>query len=154
MEKPQFVLLLVQRVELTEVSPHILKITLTFKPPIGCTTTGYLWRVRGDKAAWSDEELSTLRRLYPRADRLDILKALPKRTWRNIKCYGYKKGIKRLVDTRKAPFHNDCTYEDWQVIQRVQTTHPGFGLGKIHAAWEPFNATVVSDVSRKDAGVL
>lgn len=146
--------LLLDTVELAEVSSHILKIILTFNPPIACTLTGYLWRSYGDKRAWVDEEVTILKQLYPLADRLDILKALPKRTWRNIKCYGYKKGIQRLTRLDTSDFYNDCTYEDWQVIQSVQATHPRFGLGKIHASWELFNANLLSNVSTKNEGVL
>ena len=150
----RFVALLVKRVELTEVTPHILKIALTFNQPIGCTITGYLWRFHGEHHAWTDEELSILAAMYPSGDRLAILQALSRRTWHNIKCYAYKKGIKRLIDTRKAPFHKHCTYQDWLVIESLQETYIGFGTNKIYGVWEPFDVTTLSTVSRNQRGEL
>jgi hypothetical protein len=48
--------LIVESVTIDEISPHICKLALTFKPPIVGTLTGYLMRSHGEPIKWRDEE--------------------------------------------------------------------------------------------------
>jgi hypothetical protein len=56
--------LIVESVTIDEISPHICKLALSFKPPIVGTLTGYLMRPHGEPIKWRDEEKEAIQQLY------------------------------------------------------------------------------------------
>lgn len=82
--KQQFVRVLIEKVNIEDVAPHILKIAIHFKAPFSTVMTGHLWRRKGSKPGWSTEENTALKALYPHADRAVVLEAIPMRTWESI----------------------------------------------------------------------
>ena len=57
----RYVTLIVASVTMEEVSPHVLKLVLTYKPPIQCTLTGYVLRNNCGQHAWTDEDNTAIR---------------------------------------------------------------------------------------------
>jgi hypothetical protein len=135
----QYTQLIVHSATLTEAAPHFLRLDITLKPPFSTSMRGYIYRFKGTKAIWTDGEITTLQQLYPHADRLHILQALPLRTWDSIIQYASSKHIARttLLDTSGIPTY--LTYADMQFLQRIkqdlyffpmQLLHDGFSVWK------------------------
>ena len=96
-QKKRYVRLLVKTANLTQVSPHVLQLEITLRSPLHATLVGYLYRARGDRPNWTPEETDTLKRMYPHADRLSILKAVPTRGWEAIQKQARAMGLKRSI---------------------------------------------------------
>lgn len=126
--KKRFVNLVVQRITFTDVTPHILKITVDLKPPINGYVEGHMYRLRGTKTDWTDEEMETIRQLYPHADRLDILQALPHRTWRTIVDRAMGAGVMRMTRLNTSGLGKSVTYADYCYRQQYADEHHGMPL--------------------------
>ncbi len=115
----RFVKLIVAHANITEVSPHILRLDITLNQPLHATMTGYLYRQRGSREGWSEEEKRTLRRLYTYADRRDILQALPDRVWDNIVSMAGDMGLQRATYLNTSGIDNRLTYSDYVLLQEL-----------------------------------
>ena len=126
----RFIRLIVKSVNMVEVSPHILRMELTYKQPIGVMQTGYILRKHGDKPPWLDAETQAIRDLYPQADRAVILKAIPKRTWLSIRQQAISMGVKRETweDTSGIPMY--LSYADHEVIEQLPLEYRLLQFGK------------------------
>ncbi len=153
----RYVSLILQSVTMEEVGPHILKLVATFKSPIVATLTGYVLREHCGQHTWTDAENEAIRWLYPAADRVDILKAIPERTWKAIRQQAMEMGVNRSTWANTSGIPNNLSYADSQLIEQLQTGYPGFGKAEETASetricfvrWEPFDTAVLSISSNK-----
>lgn len=113
---------------------------------------GFLIRRHGSRPAWTEEEIETLKQFYPRADRLDVLKALPRRNWEAIvqqaiilKCrrssWKNTSGIPESLCNLDAVLMNqlglmqgqeevdwNVCLTDWRTEEEEVPTHEAFGI--------------------------
>jgi len=141
--------LIVESVTMQEVAPHILKLILTFKPPIVGTITGYVLRENCGQHTWADAENDAIRTWYTTADRAYILQAIPNRKWMAIRVQAKELGIPRATwqNTSAIPAH--LSYADWQRIADIQKVCTDFstenGSGDVcYASWEPFSSVLLN----------
>ena len=118
-KQKRFVRLVVQQANITTVTPHMLQLEVTLHPIIRATLVGYMYRAKGSQSAWSDEEVEILRSYYPQADRIDILKALPDRTWAAIIQQANDMGMKRLHRLNTSDLAYTITYSDAAIMQET-----------------------------------
>ena len=98
-QQARFVRLVVKRVVLTEVTPRLFKVEITWKQPYNSIDVGYIFDARGGHYSWSDEEESSLAEMYPNSPRNDVLNTLSNRSWKGILGHANEHGIQRF--TRK-----------------------------------------------------
>ena len=157
----RFVRLIVKSVNMVEVSPHILRMELAYKPPIGVMQTGYVLRKHGDKTPWLAEEVQAIRDLYPQSDRAVILKAIPRRTWMSICQQATTMGVKRenWEDTSGIPRY--LSQADYEFIEQLSWGYHIQRFGKhatiggevkiVDEAWKPLDFTVLdADASKNE----
>src|SRR5260221_13762346 len=126
-EKRQlFVKLLVVIADIVEVSPHILALHLILEPDLFSRNdiVMHLYRVRGPKTDWTDNENAVLARLYPHEDRAKVMAALPMRTWESIMIQA---GIKKIVrDTwlNTGDIPKGLTYSDVALLKTLGHEYP------------------------------
>ncbi len=99
---------------LTELSPHFVKLEVLFVSPINRKITMCLHRARGSRLFWTEEEDSILAALFPTADGQVIMEALPRFSWASIVWRGYE----RLGVRRSATKKDTLSYADLQVMER------------------------------------
>jgi hypothetical protein len=121
--KKRFLHLTVQHIDITAVSPHILRITIDLKAPINGYVVGHMYRQHGAMLQWTDEETDVIRQLYPHADRVDILKALPDRSWDSIIKQANHKGIERYTRLNTSGIADNITYADYSYAQQETDDH-------------------------------
>ncbi len=115
----RFMKLLVERANMSELSPHVVRLDLLLSDPLNCTLTGFLFRKRGTKEAWSEKELAIIRDLYPETDRAIIERALPLRSWRNIITQASFMGLRRYTRTNTSDCSDAICYQDAQVMRKA-----------------------------------
>ena len=141
----RFVHLLIERVDLQEVSPHVVQLDITFKPPIAGTMQGFVWREDGGNKKWSDHENKVLAQLYPTADRAKIIQALPMRSWQAIRDQANVMGIARSTWYNASTVSKNQAWADQQIIPRIRGAYPEFGTF-VTVAWEPFRTLNLYDL--------
>lgn len=149
----RFVTLLIQSLDMVQVSPHLLALTLVFKPPVGITLHGFLFRKHGERVAWTDAELSFIKDFYPSADRLDILKALPNRTWEAIKFQATTLGLQRLTRKNTSNISVHHTYTDHQIMQKAREEWQFYNLIHFVDVWQPFDAALLESIHKQLSGL-
>jgi len=118
-EKQRFVRLLVQRVNIHEVAPHILQLDILLHAPFQGTLTEHILRKKGGRHAWTPDELATLQRLYMHHDRLEILRALPMRSWKACLEIATTYEWKRATRRNSSGIHESLTYRDAQLMRQL-----------------------------------
>lgn len=114
----RFIRLACERIELDEYSGHILTLTVRWRAPFSQTDTCYIYRTDAGRQHWSNADKQVLRNLYPEADRLDILKALPKRSWQSMKERASELGIERRTHANTSGSHNsNMSWLDLRLMQ-------------------------------------
>lgn len=105
------------RIELAEIVPRWLQLTITWSPFLGTTPRdiAYIWRNSAGED-WSDEEINLLTKMYDE-DRDDILRALPKRTWRAVRRLAVRKSLRRRKQYLYTSLPEDMCYEDVRIMQ-------------------------------------
>lgn len=117
--KKRFMRLLVVQANITCVTQHIIRLDLNLRAPISRTLTGYLFRNKGTKKDWTPEENAILTRLYPQADRRDLLEALPMRSWSSIMHRSDIEGVQRAVHLNSANIPDSLSFEDFTLMQEI-----------------------------------
>ncbi|MGZ3627260.1 MAG: recombinase family protein [Ktedonobacteraceae bacterium] len=117
--KRRFITLTVEKANIREETPHIIRIDVVLKEPIRYRFTGYMFRHRGSKPKWTDEEMAVLKRMYKQADRLEILKAIPTRTWASIMGQSMTMGLERTTRLNTSGIHEALTYTDVELMQQI-----------------------------------
>jgi hypothetical protein len=110
--RKRFINLVVQHIDITDVTPHLVQITVDLKSPMEGSIVGYLYRQKGTRQAWTDAELETLRQLYPQADRQQILRALPDKTWDAIRTQACILDVTRTTRLNTSGIPQNVTYSD------------------------------------------
>jgi len=115
--KQRFVKVMVKRVEIEELSSHILELTIELLPPFPYTLYCYSFRHRGNKHAWTDEEKDILKLVYNHADRADILEALPDRSWAScIRQGAGRMGLTRDTALNTSGIHPELSWQDAEIM--------------------------------------
>ena len=122
----RFAQLCVLRANISKVAPHFVKLEVDLKEPLGCTLTGHIFRSRGKRPlAWNKDEEEVLCRMYQHSNRLEILQALPGRSWVSVENHAsemHLKGVMHLErhkrDTTSA-VHEALTYDDYVLMGQV-----------------------------------
>ncbi|HYL42858.1 MAG TPA: recombinase family protein [Ktedonobacteraceae bacterium] len=109
----RFVKLLVTSVNIKAESSHFIRVDIHLRPPFNYSLYGYMYRVHGTRPAWTEEEIETLTRLYPHADRVEVLQALPSRSWENIIKQACAMRLKRYTSRNTSDMHTGLTYSDY-----------------------------------------
>ncbi|HLG61406.1 MAG TPA: recombinase family protein [Ktedonosporobacter sp.] len=118
--KLRFVNLVTESVNLTVASQHFLKMEINFKPLLGCSVTGYIYRRVGKHGEqWTGEEKGVLEEMYPYGDRADILKKFPERTWETIVTHARLYGLKRHTYLNTSHLHESYTLKDVEVLEKL-----------------------------------
>jgi hypothetical protein len=115
--KQEFARLTTTHIELREIVPRWLQLSITWSPFLGTAPKdiAYVWRnSAGDD--WSADEINLLCQMYDE-DRDDILRALPKRTWRAIRRMAVRKGLVRHKQYIYTSLPEDMCYEDVRIMQ-------------------------------------
>ncbi len=133
--KQLLVSLIVQSADMVMVSPHILKIEIALKEPVQGHLVGYIYRQYGSSMQWTDAENQLLEKLYASADRADILKALPNRTWVSIVLQAATLGLERHTYKNTSHLTKRVSCQDQRVIDDLQANH-STTLKKGSAFWE------------------
>lgn len=120
--KLRYVRLMVAQANMTAASPHFLRLDIVIGAPFYRLLTGFLYRQHGSRAPWTPEETGALRRLYPSADRLDVLKAIPKRSWEAIVQQASIAGLPRSTRLNTAGIPEHLSYADVLVMQQENIT--------------------------------
>jgi len=115
-KKQEFVRLTTTHIELSEIVPRWLQLSITWSPFLGTTPRdfAYVWRNSAGED-WSEEEIDLLCQIYDE-DRDDILRLLPKRTWRAIRRMAVRKGLSRHKQYLYTSLPEDMCYEDVRIM--------------------------------------
>jgi DNA invertase Pin-like site-specific DNA recombinase len=117
--KQDFVNLLVENVVLTLESPRWTRMDVTWAYPGWKPDTTYIYRARGKSPFWKDEEKDILRSMYPLERPIDILQALPTKSWASIRMAAMVIGVKRIVHEKNTlPISLHDSWEDHQFVLR------------------------------------
>lgn len=105
-------------IELSEIVPRWLKLSIDLSPFLGVTVRdiAFIWRNSAGED-WSEEEIETLCQIYGE-DRDMILRSLPKRTWKAIRRMAVRKGLTRHKQYIYTSLPEDQCYEDLEIMRR------------------------------------
>ncbi len=123
--KLRFVRLLVAQANMTAASPHFLRLDIVIGTPFYRILTGFLYRARGSRAPWTPEETDALQRLYPIADRADVLKAIPMRSWEAIIQQANIAGLPRRARLNTSDIPENLSYADVLLMQQEKINQDG-----------------------------
>jgi len=123
--KLRYVRLMVAQANMTAASPHFLRLDIVIGTPFYRLLTGFLYRSHGSRAPWTPEEMDALRRLYPTADRLDVLKAIPMRSWEAIVQQANIASLPRSTRLNTAGIPEHLSYADVLLMQQENITRNG-----------------------------
>ncbi|MEO8970067.1 MAG: recombinase family protein [Ktedonobacteraceae bacterium] len=118
--KLRFVRLLVAQANITAASPHFLRLDIVIGTPFYRVLTGFLYRKHGSRAPWTLDETAALHRLYPSTDRLDVMKALPMRSWESIVQQANIADLPRTTRLNTANNPEQLAYADMLIMQQEQ----------------------------------
>jgi DNA invertase Pin-like site-specific DNA recombinase len=121
--KQQLVKLVVQSADMTAISPSIIQITIELKEPVKGRLIGYLHRMHASSVSWTDEEIKRISSQYPAADRAEILRALPMRSWHAIREQARINGVVRQTRMNTSQIPERLSYADVEILERLQLRH-------------------------------
>jgi hypothetical protein len=121
----RFIRLVTRSIELAVVADGWLVLRLVWSPYLGyeAVDTAFIWQQGGAGKVWSDAEETILQDMYPTAERTDILRALPTRSWTSISGHAYLFGLKRLVRRWSFDLPREVSVTDQQIMEE-------YGLGE------------------------
>jgi hypothetical protein len=108
----RFVSLVTEKITLTKPSPNWLQLTIQWLWPDMPLDILYIWQRGSRGEAWTDDENSILRTLYPHADRGTILQALPSRSWSAILQRAVGLELSRAYQRNDNTLHRLLSVED------------------------------------------
>ena len=114
-----FIKLACDTISLDRYSAHFLTLTIVWDDPFYQVDTCYLYRAAGVHQQWSKQDEADLIRLYPLADRADLYRRFPTRTWQSLTQLAYEMGISRSTSLNTSGI-TDPTLSpaDWELFQR------------------------------------
>jgi hypothetical protein len=120
---------------MSELSPHFLRLDVQLAAPVSTHMTLYLYRNNGSRQFWTEEEDSKLAGLFPKASRQAVMAELPLHSWTSI-CH---RGWERLQIRRTANAKDTITHADMQVMKehgaRVDKLVWKIGRDVVEQAW-------------------
>ena len=117
-ESRRFIRLMCESVELSKYSNHVLTLTVRWRAPFTQIDVLYLYRKEAGRQPWSKADEQVLRDLYPEADRLTILQALPTRSWQSIIAWANDMGLRRYTQLNTSGIHDILLcWNDTQLLQ-------------------------------------
>jgi len=115
----RFIKIITDQVSIDEYSGHFITLTVVWCTPFAQKDVCYFYREDGGRTGWSEEDERDLARLYPTADRVDILKRFPKKTWRCIIRHATKRHMQRNTSQNSSGItDNLLALVDWEVLQQ------------------------------------
>jgi len=114
----RFIRLATSRLTIEEYSSHFITLTVAWCAPFPQVDVCYFYREKGGKVGWSEEDELDLARLYPTADRLELLQRFRQRTWLSMTDHAISKGIERHTRRNSAGFSDpNLSLADWELLQ-------------------------------------
>jgi DNA invertase Pin-like site-specific DNA recombinase len=114
---------LTETVLLDRVAPHFLRLVIRWKHPKWSTDIAIVYRVDGEREAWTDAENELIGELYPTAVYETLLENLPNRSWFGIRNQAKRLGVFR--EKRGAKYTGlpqGLSLQDWQFMQDQHIT--------------------------------
>jgi hypothetical protein len=119
-KKRSLVTMLVDSVDIAEVSSHVLQIRVYFNDVLNyAVMDGYMFRNRGSRELWTDEENALLRRLYKDAEKSVLLSKLPTRSFDSIHVQANTLELTRKRMPADIAIPDDMCYKDYEVMQTI-----------------------------------
>lgn len=117
--KKEFVNLLVKKAVLSIAATHWIKLTIYWTHPAWTTQTLYMFRRRGHKVAWTDEEKEVLRTQYPFASKELLLQLFPHKSFAALHVQAMRMGLERAPQRPKLGIDRTITWSDYEFCQLV-----------------------------------
>ncbi|MGZ6304316.1 MAG: hypothetical protein ACXWPG_19460, partial [Ktedonobacteraceae bacterium] len=114
-KRKRLVKLAVSAANVSAISQHFLQLDIALSAPIDRTFTVYLYRARGSRVLWIEQEDSVLTQLFPTASKQEVMQALPTHSWLSI----VQRGRNKLGVSRIANNNDTLTYADMLVMQET-----------------------------------
>ncbi|MDQ2902080.1 MAG: recombinase family protein [Chloroflexota bacterium] len=112
--------MLIDDVQITNLSPHIYKLLLKWKDPIAqrwdCALLYKRQAVRTHRLSeqdWTEAEDQLIRELWPVAPKLALHKALPTKSALTFTARASTLGVHRPKNKQVSPIHRALCYDDW-----------------------------------------
>ncbi|MFL5706731.1 MAG: recombinase family protein [Ktedonobacteraceae bacterium] len=118
-KQKRFVRLMVERVNIREETSHFIRIDIQLRAPFNYSLYGFLFRAHGSRSAWTEDEIAVLKRLYPQSDRLEVLQALPDRSWESIvkQACIMRPRLERSTRRNTSAIYEGLTYSDYALAE-------------------------------------
>jgi len=115
----RFIKLATDVVSIDEYSSHFIRLTVVWCAPFAQVDVCYFYRENGGKLGWSEEDERDLARLYPAADRLELLQRFYTKTWICIMDRAKSKGIERNTRLNSSGIIGpSLSLADWDLPQK------------------------------------
>src|SRR5216684_3179994 len=115
----RFIKLATDAVIIDEYSSHFIRLTVIWCTPFAQKDVCYFYRENGGKLGWSEEDERDLARLYPAADRLELLQRFYTKTWICIMDHAKSKGIERNTRLNSSGIIGpSLSLADWDLLQK------------------------------------
>jgi DNA invertase Pin-like site-specific DNA recombinase len=120
-DKKDFINLFVETAILEFVSPHWVRLEISWTIPGWGDNMLYIFRPCGASPQWSDDEDAFIRLHYPIGGKEEILRQLPQRSWGSILHKAEKLDITRprRKHNERCPVPNALTYLDYEFTQMM-----------------------------------
>jgi len=113
----------IRQIKLNQLSPHLFMLYINWQNGIAtCPDVALLWRGVMPPTSfddWSPEEDAAMRRLYSTASQLDLMQALPQRSWCRVYDRAQVLGLRREIPHRGPhavlTIHRTVTHHDLEV---------------------------------------
>ena len=119
--KLEFVNLFVTKAVLTLPASHFVQLDIHWSHPLWGRDSLIIFRKIGASPYWTTPEKELIRRLYPRAQREELLSQLPFKTWASIKTEAKALGVKREIATA-SEIPDSLSWSDWVFMQEHEIT--------------------------------
>ena len=120
-EKKEFVNLLVKKAVLSHIATHWIQLTIHWTHPAWATQTLYMFRRRGHKVGWTDEEKEVLRTHYAASPREVLLQLLPHKSFAALHNQANRMSLQRPQELPRQKLSIDrlVTWSDYEFCQSM-----------------------------------
>ncbi len=113
----RLIYLYVKSVVIGFLSPRFFTISINWRDPKWQKDEATCYKYGNPSVVWTEEEEATLRVLYPDATRLDLLQALPRRTFLAICLHAEEMGLSRNYHASEEGVPYRTCLLDWEVME-------------------------------------
>ena len=115
----RFIRLVTDCVSIDEYSSHFIRLTVVWCAPSAQVDVCYFYREKGGKLGWSEEDEKDLARLYPTADRLELMQRFPTKTWLCIREHANEMGLGHHTRQNSTGILDRVlSLADWELMQK------------------------------------